>query len=115
MHPSLALLKEVTALLREEEVALADENLEAAEELSAKRKDVLADIWAKRQGCDEEELRKGLSAVLAANRSLQIKAESLQQKYQAQKQAGRKQTKYFSTERHLHSAMRKSVYCDSKT
>lgn len=115
MHPSLVLLKDVTVLLREEEAAIADENLEAAEELSAKRQAVLDDIWAKREGCDEEALRNGLSAVLAASRSLQAKAELLERKYQAQKMAGRKQTKYFSTERHLHSAMRKSVYCDSKT
>lgn len=115
MHPALALLEEVTALLGAEEEALAQEDLERVEELSSRRAAVLNDVWQMRQGCDETVLHDALAAVLQMNKTLTAKAEALEKKYQQQQQMGRKQTKYFSTERHLHSAMRKSIYCDAKT
>ena len=110
MHACAALLEDALALMREEEQALALEDVDRMEELANRRATLLNQAWTQRQGYDEETLRQQLVAVRDANETLHAKAEVLHARYREQQQNGRKQAKYFSTERHIYSQMQKSQF-----
>jgi hypothetical protein len=115
MHVSAVLLENVFGLISSELEALSADDLDKAEELAARREELLEQVWQQREGWDEAELRDRLFRVVAAQAELIAAAEALQRKYREQQNAGRKQAKYFSTERHLHAASRKSFYCDTQS
>jgi len=115
MHASTRLLDEVLDLIRSEVAALSAEDVDRAEELSARRSMLLEQAWERREGCDEPTLRAHLLRVQAAQTGLVTAAENLRQKYRQQQNAGRKQAKYFATERHLHAATKKAFYCDTQS
>ena len=104
------LLKNVLDLIGSELDALAAEDLDKAEELAVRREELLKQVWELREGWDEEELRTRLLQVVAAQAELITTAEDLQRKYREQQKAGRQQSKYFNTERHLHAESRKAFY-----
>jgi hypothetical protein len=110
MHTSGALLENILGLIGSELDALAADDLDKAEELAARREELLEQVWQQREGWDEEELRTRLLQVIAAQAKLITAAECLQRKYREQQKAGRQQNKYFSTERHLHAESRKAFY-----
>lgn len=114
MHPSVALLEEALALIPLERTALSDEDLDRAGELAEQRRGLVDEAWGHRAGCDEAELRVRLVRMQQAQADLEQSAEALQTKYRQQQVAGRNQAKYFTTERHLHAASRKSFYCDTR-
>ena len=115
MHTSTRLLDEVLDLIRSEMAALSAEDLDKAEELSAHRNTLLEQAWERREGCDEQALRAHLLRVQAAQTGLVTTAENLRQKYRQQQSAGRKQAKYFDTERHLHAETKKAFYFDTRS
>lgn len=111
--PSCAvLLDELLEVSGAEERALADEDMDRAEELAERRAVLLKDIWSNREGYDVEALKLALSKAREIQSRLQDIAEGLQEKFRQQQSAGRKQAKYFNTDRHLHAQMKKSFYCD---
>jgi len=104
------LLENVLDLIGSELDALTAEDLDKAEELAVRREELLKQVWELREGWDEEELRTRLLQVVAAQAELITAAEGLQRKYREQQKAGRQQSKYFNTERHLHAESRKAFY-----
>lgn len=115
MHACAKLLGEAFGLIAFERVALADEDLDKAKELAARRGELLKEAWRLREGYDAAALRAAFVRMEAVQVELISVAEVLQQKYREQQSAGRKQAKYFSTERHLHAASRKAFYCDTQS
>lgn len=110
MHPCAALFKDVFALIRDEENALAEEDIDRLEELAQQRADLMQKIWSLRDGYDNDALMIGLRAVRDAHGKLTASADALHAKYRIQQQNGRKQAKYFTTERHVYSQIQKSQY-----
>lgn len=110
MHACAALFKDVFALIRDEQNALEEEDMDRLEELAQQRADLVQKIWAKREGYDKNALIIGLRTVLDAHGKLNDAAEVLHAKYRAQQQNGRKQAKYFTTERNVYSQIQKSQY-----
>ena len=110
MHACAVLLDNVLALVREEEQALAREDVDTMEELAVQRAGLLRQAWEQRQGYDEEALKRNLVVVRDANEKLHVAAKALHAKYREQQQNGRKQAKYFSAERNAYSQMQKSQF-----
>ena len=115
MHASAVLLENVLGLIVSELEALAADDLDKAEDMAARRETLLEQAWQQREGWDDAELREHLLRVVAAQAELITAAETLQQRYREQQKAGRMQSKYFNTERHLHAASRKAFYCDTRS
>lgn len=115
MHVSAELLDEALNLVASELAALSAEDLDRAEELAARREELLKQAWRQREGWDEVELRRYLLRVEKAQAEVTAGAERLRQRYREQQSAGRKQARYFGTERHLHAASRKAFYCDTRS
>jgi hypothetical protein len=115
MHICAVLLDEVLGLISSELEALSADDLDKAEELAARREELLEQVWQQREGWDETELRTRLFRVVTAQAELIAAAEALQRKYRGQQSASRKQSKYLSTERHLHAESKKSNYFDTQS
>jgi gluconate kinase len=115
MHAAASLLENIHGLIVSEREALSADDLDKADELAARRGELLEQVWQDREGWDAEELRDHLFRVLTAQAELITAAEALQQKYREQQKAGRKHAKYFSAERHLHTASRRALYCDTQS
>lgn len=112
MHPCAALLQQAFEVVVSEEAALANEDMDAADNLCRQRAVLLSDAWEQRQGFDETVLRERLLTMQEVQARLAAKALDLQDKFQKQQANGRKQARYFNTERHFHKALHKSNYCD---
>lgn len=115
MHPSAAMLDEVFALVRLEELALAEEDVDRAEELADRRADLLFDAWRLRGGCPDDLLVEQLQKLQDMQRHLQDKAEALRAKLGAQMSAERKQAKYFDGYRHASAQAKKAFYFDKRS
>ncbi len=112
MHPCAALLEEIIALCRVEGQALADEDVDKAEELANQRFDLIQKAWDSREGYPEDRLHASLLLIRDEQARLQTVAEALHDKLRERQHAGRKQTKYFNQDRHIQSQLRRSFYCD---
>ena len=115
MHPSAAILDEVFALVRLEELALAEEDVDRAGELADRRADLLFDAWRIREGCSDNLLVERLQTLQDMQRQLQDKAEALRAKLGAQMSAERKQAKYFDGYRHASAEAKKAFYFDKRS
>ena len=115
MHPSATILDEVFALVRLEELALAEEDVDRAEELADRRADLLFDAWRLRAGCPDSLLAERLQKLQDMQRQLQSKAEALRAKLGAQMSAERKQSKYFAGYRHASAQANKAFYFDKRS
>lgn len=115
MHICAVLLENVEGLIASELEALQVDDLDTAEELSARREELLAKAWEQCEGWDEEDQRDRLLRVVTAQAELIKAAEDLQQRYREQQKAGRQQSKYFNTERHLHAESRKAFYLETQS
>ena len=115
MHPSAAILEEVFALVRLEELALAEEDVDRAEELADKRAGLLFDAWRVREGCPDTLLMEHLQKLQDMQRDLQGKAETLRARLGAQMSAERKQAKYFDGYRHASAQAGKAFYFDKRS
>ena len=115
MHPSAAKLEEALSLARLEESALADEDLDRAEELADKRADLLFDAWSLRKGYAVELLCERLQELQAVQQRLNERAESLRDRLSNQISSERKQSKYFDGYRHAKAQAQKSFYCDKRS
>ncbi len=112
MHPCAALLEEIIALCRVEGQALAEEDVDKAEELANRRYALIQKAWDLREGFPEEELHASLLTIRDEQTRLHSAAEALHDKLRERQHAGRKQTKYFNQDRHIQSQLRRSFYCD---
>lgn len=112
MHPCATLLDELLALIPAEEKALADEDMDRAEELAGQRADLLQKVWQRRDGYDSEDLRQSLLKVKDEQARLREAAEALHAKLRAQQRAGRKQTRYLNADRHVQAQLQRAFYCD---
>lgn len=115
MHPCALLLEAVFTRIRAEKEALAAEDLESAEALSAERAALLQEVWQGREGYDPSLLRDSLLKVREAQQDLRGLAETLHQTLRERQQAGRKQSRYMNAERHLYAQQKKSYYCDKRS
>lgn len=110
MYACAGLFKDVFELIRAEEHALAEEDMDRLEELAQQRAALMQKIWTQREGIDADALVAGLRAVRDAQGKLSASAEVLHAKYREQQQNSRKYAKYFTSERHVYSQMQKSQY-----
>lgn len=115
MHPSAMLLDEAMALAGLEEQALAEEDVDKAEELANRRAGLLFDAWRMRGGYDENLLTERLHKLQAMQRHLQTRAESLRTKLAGQMSTERKQAKYFNGYRHAAAQSQKAFYFDKRS
>lgn len=112
MHACAALLEEAFDLVRQEENALLEEDIDTVDELAQQRVELLKKVWRERAGYDEDALRVQFLNMQEAQKNLKEQADALHAKYRQQQQYSRKQTKYFDTDRKIHSELQKSFYCD---
>ena len=115
MHPSVVMLDEVSALVRLEELALAEEDVERAEELAERRAGLLFDAWRVRAGCPASLLAEHLQKLQDMQRHLQDKAEALRARLGAQMSAERKQARYIDGYRHASAQAGKAFYFDKRS
>lgn len=115
MHPSAAMLDEAIALVRLEEQALAEEDLDKAEELADKRSGLLFDAWRIREGYAEDLLLKQLQNLQTMHQHLQTCAADLRITLNGRVSAERKQAKYFDGYRHDYAQLRKAYYFDKRS
>lgn len=112
MHPCAVLLDEIIALYRVEERALADEDIERAEELAHQRSTLIDRAWDIRKGYPEETLRASLQQIREEQARLHAEAEALHERLRERQQAGRKQARYFSQDRYIHAQSKRAFYFD---
>lgn len=112
MHPCAAFLEEIIALCRVEGQALADEDVDKAEELANQRFELIQKAWDTREGYSEEALHASLLAIRDEQKRLHTAAEALHDKLREQQHAGRKQAKYFNQDRHIQAQLQRSFYFD---
>ena len=112
MHPCAAILEEIIALCRVEERALADEDIDKAEELAGQRFALIQKAWESREGYPEDALHQSLLRIRDEQTRLHTAAESLHERLRERQQSGRKQTRYFNQDRHIQSQLQRSFYCD---
>ena len=115
MHPSAAMLDEAMGLVRLEEMALAEEDVDRAEELADRRADLLFDAWRVREGYAEHLLLEHLQKLQTMQEHLQDRAEALRAKLADQISTERKQSKYFDGYRHASAQSRKAFYFDKRS
>ncbi|MDR2051722.1 MAG: hypothetical protein LBQ63_08135 [Deltaproteobacteria bacterium] len=77
MHPSIALLEQVSRLAEKELHILESEGLEGLEENSARRGDLIRRAWLEKSGCSEQEFVSRLMIIQSLQRALQKRAETL--------------------------------------
>lgn len=112
MHPCAVLLDEIIALCRVEERALADEDVDRAEELAHQRSTLIDRAWDSREGYPEETLRVSLLRIREEQARLHAAAEALHEQLRERQQAGRKQTRYFNQDRYIHAQSKRAFYFD---
>ena len=115
MHPSAVLLDEAIALARLEELALAEEDLDKAEELANQRAELLCDAWRMREGYVENVLVEHLRKLQTMQEQLQNRAESLRAKLAGQISTERKQAKYLNGYYHVTAQAQKAFYFDKRS
>jgi hypothetical protein len=107
-----ALLDEAFDLLRQEEEALAREDVDSAAALAEKRAAVLGAAWSARDDHDPSRLAEGLKRMHQGQRGLVETAERLQARYLEQRANNRRQARYFDAGKKLQAQRDKSFYCD---
>jgi hypothetical protein len=107
-----ALLDEAFELLRQEEEALAREDVDSAGDLAEQRAKTLSQAWRARDGEDPDSLAERLRDMLGRQTRLHAAAEALRAKYREQRGNSRKQSRYFDADRKLRAIRDKSFYCD---
>lgn len=112
MHKCAVLFDRFFALVELEEDAIASEDIDRVNSLAAERAAVLQEAWGEREGFDEAKLRLHILRAGKCQEKLTEAAGVLQAKYREQQKNGRKQARYFSMDRNLHSELQKSFYCD---
>lgn len=115
MHPCAAYLNEVQEVMRNEQAALAAEDLDLLEQLADQRHTLLKKAWDARAGYDESQLLNHLLEVEKLQQGLREKAQELQVDLRRRMNDGNKQARYFDGDRHIHSQLKKSLYCDTAT
>lgn len=112
MHPCAALFDEILALCRVEEQAILDEDIEKVEETARQRSILIGNAWEARQGYPEDSLRASLQGIRDEQTRLHAAAEALHTRLSERQQAGRKQSRYFNQDRHIHAQSKRAYYCD---
>ena len=115
MHPCAAKLDEALGLIRLEESALAEEDVERAETLAEKRAVLIFEAWQVREGYAEGLLIERMEMMRAMQTELIEKAQTLLEKLGGQMATERKQAKYFDGYRHAKAQAQKSFYCDRRS
>ncbi|MDL2317198.1 hypothetical protein LJC59_09055 [Desulfovibrio sp. OttesenSCG-928-A18] len=113
MHPCAAALAEAERLMAVEKAALAEEDVDMADELSQTRSRLLHEAWVLREGFAADTMLAILERILAGQEELTAMGRQLQEKLRSQLNVGRKQARYFDGDRHEHAQSRKSLYCDA--
>lgn len=112
MHPCATILGEILDLSRLEEKALAQEDVEQAEQLAERRSELLTRAWLVREGYDKDALWDGLLLIEAMQERLHEMAMGLHEKMTADMYTVQQQSKYFTGTRHLQAQNKRSNYCD---
>lgn len=115
MHPCAAKFEEAHRLIRLEESALAEEDVERAETLAEKRAVLIFEAWQLREGYAEELLLEQMEKMQALQTEMIEKAQALLEKLGGQMATERKQAKYFDGYRHARAQAQKSFYCDTRS
>ena len=114
MHPCMLLLDEAFEVAKQEEQALATEDVDQIEALSTKRADLLAKAWDQRKDMDEEELKNRLQEMQAVHEKLTTTSKYLHESIRSQLNTRRKQNGYLAGAKSRTAHANKSFYL-SKT
>ncbi len=114
MHPCMVLLDKAFELAKQEELALAAEDVDQLETLSAQRTDLLIKAWKQRKGMDEDDLKARLHDMRVMHEKLTRSTECLHESIRSQLSTRRKQNGYFAGSRSRTAHASKSFYL-SKT
>jgi hypothetical protein len=106
------LLGEVLALSSLEEEALAQEDLDQAEDLAQKRSELLTQAWKERDGYDRDLLRNTLMIVEAMQSRLLDIARDMHGKLGAKLRRTRQHGRYFEQNRNRIRQAKKAFYCN---
>lgn len=112
MHPCAGLIEEILALCREENTALASEDVDRAEELAGQRLALLEKLGGLRAGYSEKALGASLARLRAEHAILRVAAENLHHKLRQMQNSSRKQSRYFNHDRKIQSQFNRSLYFD---
>jgi hypothetical protein len=113
MRAANALLDEAFDLLRQEEEALAREDVDSAGALAERRAKALGQAWQAREGLDKGLLAERLREMHQRQKGLGAAAEALRAVYQERRSNSRKHSRYFDADRKLLADRDKSFYCDT--
>jgi hypothetical protein len=113
MSPTTAMLAEALDLAREESRALLEHDVDRADDLSAKRAEILALACASLGRHTGEEDMRCLLLLDKTQKELTVEAEKLLDRLRAQNRQGRKMTAYFNNDRNMNRELKKSFYCDA--
>jgi hypothetical protein len=109
------LIDEAIALAHQEELALAEENMDKAEELASRRADLLSDAWRKREGYANNLLLERMQKMQTIQKDLRERAECLRDKLAERISTERKQAKYLDGYHHAGARSQKAYYFDKRS
>lgn len=112
MHKCAVLFDRFFFLANLEKEALIAEDMDRVNSLALERTGILEKAWQEREGFDENLLREQLLKAGKCQETLADAANILHKKYREQQKNGRKQNRYFNTERYINTNLQKSFYCD---